>query len=440
MDSMTTANHIGNTPVYSIPDEINAEIFTKLVAEQKSEQCNDDPFYIVDVGVLYRQYEFFRRELPRVAPFYAVKCNNDPLILEVLWKLGCGFDCASKPEIEQVMGLGVCADQIIYANPCKTASHLRFAAKAGVSLMTFDSESELHKVARLYPDARLVLRILVSDPTAVCQLNLKFGADPVTLAPELLRVAAELGLKVVGISFHVGSGCRDPTAFGEAIGHAHRLMSMGADLGHTEMNILDIGGGFPGFPTDEITFEEIARVVNENLDRYFPLDTSKAIKIIAEPGRFFAAAAYTLCCNVISAKTVPAKRIAEEAQDDETGYFYYLNDGAYGSFNCILYDHAVPYCYAVGKPAHGGLSCRQHYCSVWGPTCDSFDCIMSRARLPRLDAGDWLIFSKMGAYTIAAYSISTGLNNRMCSTFADGKTGPESNVYLPNMRWLELRF
>ena len=130
--------------------------------------------------------------------FSAVKCNDDPILVRLLAGLGVGFDCASKIEIKTVLGLGVSPSRIVYANPCKFKSHLEYAEKEGCSLMTFDNKLELDKVKKIYPGARLLLRIRADDPDAICQLGVKFGADPAN-APNLLQRAKDLDLNVVGV-------------------------------------------------------------------------------------------------------------------------------------------------------------------------------------------------------------------------------------------------
>jgi ornithine decarboxylase len=92
-----------------------------------------------------------------------VKCNPDPEVLRLLAALGTGFDCASKVEIEQVLKLGIDPSRIIYAQPCKTKSYVRFAAEQGVKQMTFDNSDELYKIRALFPDAELFVRIITDD-------------------------------------------------------------------------------------------------------------------------------------------------------------------------------------------------------------------------------------------------------------------------------------
>lgn len=128
----------------------------------------------------------------------AVKCNDCPIILELLAALGAGFDCASKGEIEAVLSLGVEPARIIYANPCKTRSFIKHASSVGVNMMTFDNEAELHKVKALHPNAKMVIRIRADDSSAQCALGIKFGCRPQD-APMLLDAAKALGIDVVGV-------------------------------------------------------------------------------------------------------------------------------------------------------------------------------------------------------------------------------------------------
>lgn len=221
----------------------------------------------------------------------AVKCNPDPYVLRLLSALGTGFDCASHGEISQVLALGVDPSRVIFANPCKATSFVRHAARAGVDMMTFDNQDELFKIARAHPGAKLVIRILTDDSKSLCRLGLKFGAPLVTVPP-LLAKAKELGLNVIGVSFHVGSGCFDSNAFADAVMRARAVFDMGAEAGY-RFSLLDVGGGF-----EDGNFEATAQVLRDALVRYFP-DRS-GIRIIAEPGRFYVSGAFSLAANIIA--------------------------------------------------------------------------------------------------------------------------------------------
>lgn len=390
--------------VYPMPDHLSSVDFARQLIEHQDFNGRDEPFFVVDLSRVLAQHQIWLQNLPRVTPYYAVKCNNHKVLLRLLASLGCNFDCASKGEIESILDLGVSPDRIIYANPCKTASYIKHAAEKQVRAMTFDNEQELYKIAKLYPQAELVLRIAVSDPTAVCPLNLKFGCEPDETAPALLKLAASLNMNVIGVSFHVGSGCRDPTAFAIGIAYARSLFNVGLKLG-LNMHVVDLGGGYPGYKT-ELAFETICDTINRALDLHFPQNDHPYVRFIAEPGRFYAAACFTLCCTVVARTKVSADRVTKNAEDrDDVGFMYYINDGVYGSFNCILYDHVHP----TGLPLNFSAKDAAVYPSaVWGPTCDSLDLVQANILLPELFEGQWMVFENMGAYTAAAGSEFNG--------------------------------
>uniref|UniRef100_A0A3B3BPG3 ornithine decarboxylase n=1 Tax=Oryzias melastigma TaxID=30732 RepID=A0A3B3BPG3_ORYME len=374
------------------------------IVEQKINELSltddRDAFYVCDLGDVLKKHLRWTRGLPRVTPFYAVKCNDSRAVVMTLASLGTGFDCASKAEIQLVQSLGVHPCRIIYANPCKQVSQMKYASAQGVQMMTFDSEVELMKVARYHDNAKLVLRIATDDSKSTCRLSIKFGA-PIKVCRGLLERAKELGLDVIGVSFHVGSGCTDAGTFVKAIADARCVFDMGEELGF-QMDLLDIGGGFPGSEDAELSFEEITATINPALDKYFPVDTG--VRIIAEPGRFYVASAYTLVVNIIAKKVIVDEDTTIDEEDNKT-LMYYVNDGVYGSFNCILYDHA--HCLPVlhKKPKHDEI---MYSCSIWGPTCDGLDRIVEQCCLPDMQVGDWLVFENMGAYTVAASSTFNG--------------------------------
>lgn len=306
-------------------------------------------------------------------------------------------------EIQLVQGLGVPAERVIYANPCKQVSQIKYAASNGVQMMTFDSEIELMKVARAHPKAKLVLRIATDDSKAVCRLSVKFGATLKT-SRLLLERAKELNIDVIGVSFHVGSGCTDPETFVQAVSDARCVFDMATEVGFS-MHLLDIGGGFPGSEDTKLKFEEITSVINPALDKYFPSDSG--VRIIAEPGRYYVASAFTLAVNIIAKKTVWKEQPGSDDEDEsnEQTFMYYVNDGVYGSFNCILYDHAHVKALLQKRPKPDE---KYYSSSIWGPTCDGLDRIVERCNLPEMHVGDWMLFENMGAYTVAAASTFNG--------------------------------
>jgi len=238
----------------------------------------------------------------------AVKCNPDPYVLRLLAGLGTGFDCASNGEIAQVLPLGVSPSRIIFANPCKALSFIKNAAKHGVDMLTFDNADELYKVARANPTAKLVLRILTDDSKSLCRLGLKFGAPLVTV-PGLLSKARDLGLDVIGISFHVGSGCYDPSAFSDAVGWARAAFDMGLAAGY-KFSFLDVGGGF-----EDATFEATAGILRDAIEFHFP--DHAGLRIIAEPGRYFVSRAFSLATNIIARRAPLSDEATPEIKDEK---------------------------------------------------------------------------------------------------------------------------
>lgn len=368
---------------------------------------NGAAFFVADLGEVVRQHVRWQQNLPRVIPHYAVKCNPDNQVIRLLAALGTGFDCASKAEIQQVLDLGVSPERIIYANPCKAASYIRYAGSVDVQATTFDNAEELHKIAKYNPDAQLYLRILTDDSGALCQLGLKYGA-PLNTTQSLLKLARELNLHVVGVSFHVGSGSSDPMAFVDAVQRARVVFDEAAAIGFT-LHTLDIGGGF-----GHDNFEKFAAVLGPAIDEHF----SAEVRVIAEPGRYYVAAAFTLAVNIIARRTIYPDTDEPLPGTTSNNFMYYVNDGVYGSFNCIMFDHQHPVpkvlmhkgrSYFDASPKT--LQKQRVRCSIWGPTCDSLDCISGESYLPFvMQVGDWLYFDEMGAYTKCASSKFNGFN------------------------------
>ena len=350
---------------------------------------SEDPFFIVNIGDVIRQYDRWVYYLPTVKPFYAIKCNPDPLIMRVLHRLGCGFDCASKNEINKTLDLGVSPDDIIFANPCKMSKMIKFARAHDVDTLTFDSEHELYKIKLYHSNARCVIRIVTDDKDSVCKFSCKFGCN-LKEAKSLMNIAKDLSLTIVGVSFHVGSGCHDPKAFYKAISDAKELFDHGKEIGY-EMTLLDIGGGFPGRDDDKISFEALAGQINKGLEEKFK--DWKDLSVIAEPGRYFVSRAYTLVSSVI------AKKYKKDPTSGETSIIYYINDGVYNSFFNIPTDHFV----ANEKNTFpfNERNEKKFKCKMFGPTGDSIDMVSDSILLPDLEIGEYIIHTDMGAYTTA---------------------------------------
>lgn len=395
----------------------------KHVQAVNTDDCeagDEDAFFVADLGDVYRQHLRWKKHLGRIIPHFAVKCNPDPMVIRLLAALGTGFDCASKSEIELVLREGVDPSRIIYAQPCKTKSYLRYTAKENVKQMTFDNSDELYKIKALFPDAELYLRIFTDDSASMCRLSQKFGAHMDT-APELLVLAKQLDLNIAGVAFHVGSGASDPSAFLKAVTDARSIFDQAIALGFNP-HTLDVGGGFVSE-----TFTEMAAVLSAAVDEHFP----PSIRVIAEPGRYYTSSAFTIACNVIARRTV------DDPALNQKSYMLYLNDGVYGNFSSIMFDHQHPipqvlstrrrpdgFNYSTDSLADSGYASAEEVdtttggaktieYSIWGPTCDGIDCI-SEKWLARdtVDVGDWLYFEDMGAYTKCSATRFNGFTDK----------------------------
>jgi ornithine decarboxylase len=346
------------------------------------------PLFVVDHDVVRQNYAEFKRHLPRVQAYYAVKANPDPAIVKTLYDSGASFDVASFPEFlivhPQIQKLSPKArqdfiwDKIIYANPIKDNETLK-KLDPFKPLVTYDNIEEINKMRKYSPHAGLVLRIRVPNTGSMVELSSKFGAAPGE-AVDLIEAALEAGFVVEGLSFHVGSQATNFENYIQALNISAEVFKEIRMRGHRGMNLLDIGGGFPA-PYDRKVkpFSALAKMLNAEINRLFPKD----IEILAEPGRFMVATAATLIVKIIG-KAIRDLKLC-----------YYVDDGIYGTFSGILFDHCQ---YHLESFKKGG----KEICSVFGPTCDALDTISQAEHLPDLKLGEFLFSRNIGAYTNAS--------------------------------------
>ncbi|XP_055380091.1 ornithine decarboxylase 1-like [Condylostylus longicornis] len=398
----------------NLDDIINSDLFRE----------HDESIMICDLTDIVVKYYLWKTLMPKVTPFYAVKCNDSYPVLKILNELKVGFDCASMDEIDKVLSLGCSPDRIIYAHPCKLVSHLKYAKDMNVYTMTFDSNYELYKIRTYYPDASLVLRFRCDAKKALCPLGKKFGCDPYTEAPKLMQLAKKLNLNIVGVSFHVGSDCLDYPIYEEAIKQSRKLVDLGNSLGFN-MKVVDIGGGFPG--EHNSNFIESSQVVNAALDKYFP--NSDEILLMAEPGRFFVCSSTIVLCKIHSMKEI----LDDNGNIEEI--WYYLSDGAYGTFNQVLtYKDIYPVFPKLWSKNKNTSKTKLYKTLIWGPTCDSMDIINKDIYLPKLDIGDPLIYPDLGAYVLPFRSRFNGFEISRVEYFINKLFKIENNNMQDKMR------
>ena len=345
------------------------------------------PVVVVDHAVIRRNYAAFRRHLPRVQVYYAVKANPEAAIIRTLYRAGASFDVASLPEFmlvyEYIRDLApgeqqaFIWDKIIYANPIKPRETLE-ALDRYKSLVTYDNLEELRKIKAYAPHAGVVLRLRVPNTGSLVELSSKFGCDPAE-AVALVKAALDLGLGVEGLSFHVGSQCTNFENFVQALNMASAVLNESRSRGHA-IPILDIGGGFPArYHRDVPSVAVLARKINHEIDRLFPKD----IQIIAEPGRSLVATAATAVARVIG----KARRDGRPC--------YYIDDSVYHTFSGIIFDHGR-------YPLQAFREGPREICAVFGQTCDGLDTLSLSEELPDLEIGDLVYAKNIGAYGSAS--------------------------------------
>ena len=337
------------------------------------------PLLILDCARVRVQYRKLRKALPHVDLHYALKPLPHPAVVRTVIEEGGFLDLATSGEVQLVKRLGVSADRCIHTHPIKRPADIANALEFGVRIFVADNPDEVRKFARHRDEAQLLLRVSFRSPGAVVDLSRKFGCDPEGVL-ELARIAAGLGIGVRGLSFHVGSQTPDATKQVEALGACARLMAAARRERLGIFDTLDIGGGFPIDYSQPV--QDIGRFCAPLRAAISALP--KRVRVIAEPGRY-----------IVGPAAIGVASVMGRAQR-EGHWWYYLDDGLYGSYSGQLYDHAR---YPV-EPLRDGA---ERLPSVLaGPTCDSIDVIAENLMLPPLKTGDLIIGRAMGAYTRAS--------------------------------------
>jgi ornithine decarboxylase len=345
------------------------------------------PLVVVDHEAIRQNYATFKRHLPRVQAYYAVKANPAPEIVQTLYKAGASFDVASFPEFMLVYELirrrpakerqAFVWDKIVYANPVKAKETLE-ELNEYKPLVTFDNRAEIGKIAEHAPSAGLLVRLRVPNTGSMVELSSKFGAEPAD-AVSLMEASRDAGLVVEGLSFHVGSQCTNFENYVQSLNMAAAVMKEAASRGF-DLTVLDIGGGFPVHYNRHVPpFSVLARKINAEVDRLFP----KEMEIVAEPGRFMVATAVTSIATVIG-KAVRDGRPC-----------YYIDDSVYHTFSGLIFDHC-PYHFKSFRKGPAEV------CAVFGQTCDGLDTISQSEALPELQLDDLVYSEDIGAYSNAS--------------------------------------
>lgn len=402
--------------------------------------------FLFHLDHVFDRYYLWRKHLPDIVPHYAVKSCPDVVLLSCLHHLGVKFDVASSGEISLLKKLDIPGKKMLYANPVKLEEFITHAKLSNIRYFTFDNADELTKFRKVYKKAKLILRICVDDEGSLMKFSNKFGCPPENY-DKIFRLAREEQLKIVGVSFHVGSVCLQPSAFSAAIREARRVFNLAATYGY-QLTILDIGGGFPGDPKLDPHFINIADSIKSSLDLYFrgksssvtaddsnnadngsnsdngssgskedEVDCSTAIpnlQVWAEPGRFFSASCATLIFSIIG----------RNERRSKSGHWinYTANTSIYSSASNVQFDHANLQIEVLGHNSAGSESDEAdsdddgdagsnttYPGTMFGHSCDGAD-ILCSTNFPEMECGDICFIRHMGAYTMASSSKFNGFN------------------------------
>src|SRR5205807_1652756 len=343
------------------------------IVRQAARQRYSRPFLIIDTAIVRGKVRRFRAAMPRVRPHYAVKANPDRRVLKVLAQEGTGFEIASSAELELLLALGVAPAEIFFSNPVKSRESIAYAAAKGVEWFVVDSADELRRIHETKAEAKQYLRIAAPNIGSDWPLSGKFGAGAAD-AREIVALAARLGVDLAGVTFHVGSQCRNPENWRVALEKARALFEIMSKAG-LKPRLLNIGGGFPVRHVKPIpSVEVIGEVVNEGLKAF-----AEDVQVIAEPGRFLVSDAGYFVCRVLGTATRAGKRWMHW----DAGLFGGVIESSEGLKYRIRTERSGP----------------DIPWTVGGPTCDSVDIVMRDEPLPSdLQEGDFVFIKNTAAY------------------------------------------
>lgn len=367
--------------VYDTHPEISLD-FSRV--REAVKEGHHTPFLLLDPELVRIKARRFKAAMPRVQPHYALKANPHPMVIRTLIQEGVGFEIASIAELDMLRKFSVPAKDIYYSNPIKSSEYIEYAARMGVEWYVMDCVDELRKIVRIKPDAKLYLRIDTQNLGSDWPLSGKFGAS-LPESKEVIAEAVRLKADLAGVTFHVGSQCRNVDNWHIGIDNAKMVFDLMREEG-LEPRLLNIGGGYPVRHVKPIpSIEKIGESVNAAI-----ADLPDSIRIMAEPGRFLVSDSAYYVCRVVGTATRAGVR------------WIYLDAGVFGG----LIEAHEGLQYEVYTDAESETEIP---CTVAGPTCDSLDIICRDEMLPEdLEEGDYVYIPNAGAYTTAYASTFNG--------------------------------
>lgn len=348
----------------------------KKIRQQQDVQT---PYVLTDLNIIREHAQQLKNRLPDVKLYYAVKSNSHPRIIDCLDDLVEGYDIASLGEWELLRRKKVAPKRVLFSNPTKIPNHIKKTYSDGLRHYALDGIDEIKKLSEFAPGSRVYLRVQVSDYGSKFPLSKKFGLLPAHV-PDYASFAQRMGLKVYGLSFHVGSQSENPQVWENAFAISGSLIERLHKIG-ISIEFLDIGGGFPadyGQPIPSIAVT--CKFINKAIKKHIP----ENIEIYAEPGRFLVAESSVIVTQVIS-------------REHRSGTDWLHLD--MGTFQGLIEPLEMPdwkYPIFTDKNPKG----YKRDFALTGPSCDAYDTIGMDYSLPsEINMGDKIYIGSAGAYT-----------------------------------------
>lgn len=356
-------------------DEFDSEFLETLSYET--------PFFLFSRKKILKNLDKFKKLFPNCSIHYAMKANSEPEVLKTLMNAGCGFEVASKYELDMLNKIKVPPEKIIYGTSVKPTAQIKEFFDYGIDRFACDSLPEIEKIAAVAPGSRVYMRTIANDAGSVFKFSEKFGTDTSSIIQLLVR-AKEVGLHPYGISFHVGSQASDPKAWANVLVSLRSIIQDLKEMGII-LDVIDLGGGYPCKYTSSENAPDLEEIAKYTLSEYKKLPYKP--KLILEPGRGIIADSAVLIASVIA-------RVERRGNT-----WLFLDAGVYnGLFETMAYQGSTRYPVTSMRPVgNAGESLFE----LAGPTGDSPDVITREALLPQdIEVGDKLIFHHVGAYSI----------------------------------------
>ncbi len=386
----------------------NQQLFAEDVAVADIVKQYGTPCYIYSRATLERHWHAFDKAFGnhRHLICYAVKASSNIAILNILARLGSGFDIVSVGELERVLAAGGDPQKIVFSGVGKREEEIYSALKAGIRCFNIEVVDELDRInaiaSRLGKVAPVSFRV---NPDVDAQTHPyistglkenKFGIDIKTALAEYQRASKMANIEIIGIDCHIGSQLTDTRPFLDALA---RILEIIEQLKANNINLhhLDLGGGL-GIRYQNEQPTEPGDYVDQLLQHLKGTD----LEILLEPGRAIAGNAGILVTKVEYLKPTADKNFAivDAAMND------LIRPALYNAWQDII-------------PLNAASTAEQKQWDIVGPVCETGD-FLGKQRKLRLTAGDLLAVRSSGAY---GFTMSSNYNSRPRPTeiMVDGK-------------------